>query len=66
MDKELRKVLDEAERQGFTVQRTKRGHVMVRDANNVPVTTFSGSASDSRSLRNGIAQLRRAGFAWPR
>ena len=65
MDKDTRKVLDEAERQGFTVRITSKGHALVRDADGRPVTTFSGTASDRRSLVNSLARLRRAGFTWP-
>jgi len=64
VDKDLRKVLEEAERQGFSVKRTRKGHYQVRNAENVVVAVFSGTASDHRSLRNGIAQLKRAGFIW--
>jgi hypothetical protein len=37
----------------------------VRNADGQVVSVFSGSASDVRALRNGIAELRRAGFVWP-
>jgi hypothetical protein len=66
VDKDTKKVLEEAERQGFTTRRTSRGHIQVRDQNGQIVAVFSGTASDHRALRNGIAQLKRAGFVWPR
>lgn len=66
MDKDTRKVLAEAERQGFTVRITRKGHAQVRDADGQVVAVFSGTASDVRAIRNGIADLRRAGFVWPR
>ena len=65
MDKDTKKVLAEAERQGFTVRTTSKGHARVCNADGQVVTVFSGSASDVRALRNGIAELRRAGFVWP-
>lgn len=65
MDKDTRKVLAEAERQGFTVRITRRGHALVRDRDGIPIATFGGTTSDVRGLRNGIAALRRAGFVWP-
>lgn len=65
MDKDTKKVLAEAERQGFTVRTTSKGHAQVRDADGQVVAVFSGTASDVRALRNGIAALRRAGFVWP-
>ncbi|MEU0515604.1 MULTISPECIES: hypothetical protein [Amycolatopsis] len=64
MDKDARKVLREAERQGFEIRTTKRGHpVVYRDG--VFVTTYSGTPGDRRAIRNFIAALRRAGFIWP-
>lgn len=65
MDKDTRKVLDEAERQGFTFRTTTKGHAQVRKANGQVVAVFAGTASDVRAPRNGIAALRRAGFVWP-
>ncbi len=65
MDKDTKKVLAEAERQGFTVRATSKGHAQVRNADGQVVAVFSGSASDVRALRNGIAELRCAGFVWP-
>jgi hypothetical protein len=65
VDKDTKKVLAEAERQGFTVRITSKGHAQVRDADGQVVAIFAGTASDVRALRNGIAALRRAGFIWP-
>lgn len=64
MDKDLRKIVKALEAQGFDVAVTKRGHVVVtRDGR--MIATFSGTASDWRSIRNGLAYLKRAGFRWP-
>lgn len=64
MDKDLKKIVGALKRQGFEVEVTTKGHVMVfRDG--ALVVTFSGTASDWRSLKNGIAAARRAGFEWP-
>lgn len=64
MDKEMRKIVRALEDQGFEVTTTRRGHLMVsRDG--AVIATFSGTASDWRSIRNGLAPLRRAGFRWP-
>lgn len=43
---------------------SKRGHILISNANGL-VATFSGTASDWRSLKNGMAALRRAGFRSP-
>lgn len=65
MDKDLRKILEEAERQGFTVTYSKKGHPMVWLDGRL-VTTFSGTASDWRSLRNGLSYLKKVGFEYRR
>lgn len=64
-DKELRRLLKACEDQGFTVERTKRGHWRVRDETARAVTTIAGTASDHRSWLNGLAPLKRAGLIWP-
>jgi hypothetical protein len=65
MDKDTRKLLKEADAQGFEIRTTRNGHAVVyRDGRRI--TTFAGTASDHRSYRNGLAALRRAGFVWPK
>lgn len=64
MDKDLRKIVKALEAQGFEVTVTRRGHVIVTRDGEV-ISTFSGTASDWRSIRNSLAPLRRAGFRWP-
>lgn len=64
MDKDLKKIIKALREQGFEIEVTKNQHVMVfRDGR--LVVTFSGTASDWRSVRNSIAIARRAGFEWP-
>lgn len=61
MNKELRKLIKQAEAQGFTVRITSKGHVVFyKDGR--PVTTAAGTPSDVRSWKNTMAALRRAGF----
>lgn len=61
MNKDTKKLVKQLEAQGFTVKTTKRQHLMVsRDGR--PITTLAGTPSDWRSLRNGLAALKRAGF----
>lgn len=64
MDKETKRLLAEAERQGFTVTVSRRGHPRVSLDGRL-VATFAGSASDWRSVKNSLAAMRRAGFRWP-
>lgn len=64
MDKDLRKLIKALEAQGFDVEITARQHVMVfKDG--ALVVTFSGTPSDWRAMKNGIAKARRFGFRWP-
>ncbi len=64
MDKDMRKIVKALEDQGFEVATTRRGHLVVTRDGRV-VAVFSGTASDWRSLRNSLADARRAGFRWP-
>lgn len=64
MDKDLRKIVRALQQQGFEVETTSKGHLLVtRDGELIAV--LAGTASDWRSLRNGLAPLKRAGFRWP-
>ncbi|GAB3174297.1 hypothetical protein GCM10027059_46330 [Myceligenerans halotolerans] len=64
MNKDLRKIVKALEAQGFEVDVTARGHIVV-SRNGQLIATFSGTASDWRSIRNSLAPLKRAGFRWP-
>lgn len=64
MDKDLRKILKEAERQGFEIRTTSDGHPMVY-RNGKFITKSAMTPSDQRGQKNLIAALRRAGFQWP-
>ena len=64
MDKDLRKVVKALEAQGFESRVSRKGHIIVTRKGRV-VAVFSGTASDWRAMRNGIAAARRAGFVWP-
>ncbi len=64
MHKDLKKIAEALEEQGFETKITRRGHLAVyRDGRQV--ATFSGTASDWRSMKNSVADARRAGFKWP-
>lgn len=65
MGDDLRKLLKAAEAQGFTVERTSKGHWLVRNAEGLAVATLAGTASDHRSWRNGLNRLKKAGLEWP-
>lgn len=65
MHKDLKAMLRAVGRQGFEVSRTSKGHWRVRDQDGRTVTVLSGTSSDPRAYRNGLAQLKRAGLIWP-
>ena len=64
MDRELSAIRKALEVQGFTTRVTAKGHLFVT-LEGTPVTTFSGTPSDSRSRRNSLAECKRRGFRWP-
>lgn len=64
MKKELKQMVKALEAQGFQVEITRRQHVMVYREGRL-ITTFSGTASDWRAMRNALSHARRAGFRWP-
>lgn len=64
MDKDLKKIVKALEQQGFEVERTKKGHIAVYREGRF-VAMFAGTASDWRSIKNGLAAVKRAGFRWP-
>ena len=64
MDKDLPKIVKALEDQGFEVTVTSKGHIIVTRDGEV-ITTFSGTPSDWRSIRNSLSYARKAGFRWP-
>lgn len=64
MNKDLKKIIKALKEQGFDVEVTKKGHIAVyRDGRFVAM--FAGTPSDWRSMKNGLAAVKRAGFKWP-
>lgn len=63
MNKDVKKLARMLSRQGFEVRATRRGHLLVTLAGRT-VAVLAGTPSDHRSLRNGMARLRRAGFVY--
>lgn len=53
------KVLDHAEKLGWTYEKTPGGHYKMTKQG-CPCVFFSATPSDSRAWRNGIAKLNRA------
>jgi hypothetical protein len=64
MDKDLKKTVKAFRDQGFTVEVSNRAHVIVRKGGTF-VTAFAGTGSDTRGMRNGVADASRFGFYRP-
>lgn len=64
MHKDLRKIVKALEEQGFEVAVSSKGHLLVSRDGEV-IAVLAGTPSDWRSLLNGLAPLKRAGFRWP-
>jgi hypothetical protein len=62
--KDFKKVIREAEAQGWRVEPTKNGHWRFYAPNGRDIVHAAGTPSDYRSLENFLAQMRRAGFVW--
>lgn len=59
MNKDLSKLFRVARSRGWTCQRTRHGHIMMRHPNGAVV--FTGSTpSDARAIRNAKADIARA------
>ena len=61
MDKDLKKITEALKAAGYQVVRNRRGHWEVYTADGEKVTTFSGTASDHRSILNAPRSAEAAG-----
>jgi hypothetical protein len=64
LEKEVRKIVREAERQGFRVRPTKKGWIIYGRHEGQGCVVLHRTPSDQRGLKNSIADLRRLGFRW--
>jgi predicted RNA binding protein YcfA (HicA-like mRNA interferase family) len=62
--KDFKKMLREAQRQGWRVEQTKGGHWRLYAPDGEHIVHAAGTPSDTRSLDNTLAQMRRYGFVW--
>lgn len=63
MTKEVRQLLKELRKQGFTIEESGR-HFKAFPPGGGPMTVIPRTPSDPRSLKNAIALLRKRGFLW--
>jgi hypothetical protein len=59
--REVRQLVSRLEAAGYRVTRGASGHIKVYDPGGAMISSLPSSPSDHRSLKNGIAQLRRKG-----
>lgn len=64
MADDTEELLREARAQGWRVERTKRGHWQCYAPDGETIVVISGTTGDRRSLKQAIAEMRRAGFIW--
>jgi len=62
--KELKEIVRAAEKQGWGVERTKKGHWRFFAPDGENIVHGAGTPSDRRALDNLLSQLRRYGFVW--
>ena len=65
MRKEVRDLVEEAERQGWRRKELASGHVQLLCPDGATIVTIPGSPSDRRWQANAVARLRKGGFKWP-
>ena len=64
VQKEIREIVREAERQGWRVERRKSGVSQLYAPDGENIVTAHSTPSDRRALRNMIANMRQFGFEW--
>jgi hypothetical protein len=63
--KDIGRLLATASEQGFRVEKRKSGHIMVKPPDKTKaVISLSSTPSDSRSVKNARALLRRSGLVF--
>lgn len=63
---DIKKVAREAERQGWRVDRTSKGHWrFIPPDPQGRICIHSGTPGDRRGIHNLVAEMRRQGFRWP-
>jgi predicted RNA binding protein YcfA (HicA-like mRNA interferase family) len=62
--KELKEIVKSAEKQGWRVKKTKKGHLMFYAPDGINKLTTGSTPSEHRAINNLLASLRRYGFKW--
>lgn len=62
--KEWKKVINEAERQGWRCEQLKSGHWRLYAPDGEHIVHAAGTPSDHRSFDNAVGRMRQYGFVW--
>lgn len=66
MNRDWKKLIEAAEDQGWTVERTKRGaYKLVPPDVTKQIVFIHQTPSEVRAIRNKIAEMKRSGLIWP-
>lgn len=65
MNKDFKKLLKEAERQGWRVEEGGKNYVLWPPDRTQSMVTVAKTASDVRALQNTIGRMKQRGFSWP-
>lgn len=63
--KEIREIIEEAERQGWRSKALRSGHTLMFAPDGKSKVTLPGTPSEHRWLKNALAKMRQAGLRWP-
>jgi len=61
--KQIRDLLKEAERQGWTVDERRKGYLL-KSPDGVTMVSLHKTPSDHRWLQNTLREMRKGGFEW--
>lgn len=64
VQKDLKKILKAAEKQGWRAEQLKSGHWRLYAPDGVNIVHVSGTPEGSQAIRDIVSDLRRYGFVW--